>query len=301
MSGSITGIQKGWDNLLQKIVSKYEFPKPDESVQAKDITLNGFWVRVYTPPEGKNESDTVGVYFHGGGWALGSVDQEDALCRLICKHHRMTTVSVEYRLAPKFKYPIPLDDCVEAVRWSLSNLQAKSAVLIGASAGGNLAFGTALRFIEQGNGDLIKGVVALVPVTVHPDAVPESMRGRYTSYKTNADITVNTASAMKTFFEAYDAPADDKFTSCLLYPRLKDLRRVYIAECSADTLRDDARLMKEELESVGVPVTYDAYPGYPHYSWTFPSKHLDVHRQEFLGNAMNGIEWVKGANIKANI
>lgn len=275
------------------MVDKYEFPEPDTSVKTKDITLQNFGLRIYTPPDA-TESQTVGIYFHGGGWALGSVEQEDAICRLISKHHKMTVVSVEYRLAPKHRYPAALDDCVDAVTWSLCNLPAQSVVLIGASAGGNLTFGTALRLIDQGNSERVKGIVALVPVTIHPDAIPAEMKAAYTSYETNANVTVNTQSAMKTFFDTYGAPVDDKYTSCLLHPKLNNLRKAYIAECGVDTLRDDGRLMREALEKAGVPVTYDAYPGYPHYSWTFPSKHLDQHRDEFLLNVLHGIEWVNG-------
>lgn len=64
-----------------------------------------------------------------------------------------------------------------------------------------------------------------------------------------------------------------------------------MTESGTDTLRDDARLMKEKLEAAGVQVKYDAYEGYPHYSWTFPSKHLAGHAQEFFGNMLGGINW----------
>ncbi|RDW65638.1 alpha/beta hydrolase [Aspergillus mulundensis] len=276
------------------MVGKYKVkPTVDNSVQTRDVTLADFWLRVYTPP-GDTSNKPVGVYFHGGGWAMGAVDEEDAFCRLISKHQQMTLVSVEYRLAPEYKYPVPLDDCVEAVKWALENLHPPSVVLIGASAGGNLAFGAALKLIDQGLGGKVSGVVALVPVTVHPDAVPEDLKPRYTSYETNADASVNTASAMKTYFETYGAPPDDIYTSCLLHPKINQLKRVYIAECGADTLRDDAVLMKEALEKAGVSVSYDAYPGFPHYSWTFPSTHLDKHREEFLAKALGGVEWVAG-------
>lgn len=49
--------------------------------------------------------------------------------------------------------------------------------------------------------------------------------------------------------------------------------------------------MKEKLEKEGVQVKYDAYPGYPHYSWTFPSQHLAGHAGEFFGNFAGGIGW----------
>ncbi|KAL4758052.1 alpha/beta hydrolase [Aspergillus foveolatus] len=290
--GSLPELRSSWSEILQKMVAKYEIqPNVDETVHARNVTLDHFWLRVYTPP-GASTSRPAGIYFHGGGWAMGAVDEEDAFCRLVSKHHRMIMVSVEYRLAPKYQYPIPLDDCVEAVKWSLENLQPPSVVLIGASAGGNLAFGAALKLADQHLGGNTQGVVSLVPVTVHPEAVPAALKSRYTSYATNADATVNTDSAMRTYFDAYGAPANDIYTSCLLHPRLGQLKKVYIAECGADTLRDDARLMKDALENAGVPVAYDDYPGYPHYSWTFPSKHLDQHREEFLAKVLEGVKWV---------
>ncbi|KAL2851404.1 Alpha/Beta hydrolase protein [Aspergillus pseudodeflectus] len=311
LSGSLAEIESGWLKILERLVAKYEIPPPDDSVQTEDVTLESFWVRVYTPPEttkrdskastpnAKAKPAPVGIYLHGGGWTMGSVDQEDGFCRLVSKSHNMTIVSVSYRLAPEHKYPAALDDCVDATIWASKYLHASSFILIGASAGGNLAFGTALKLLDRHSDlakNLLNGVVALVPVTVHPDAVPASIKaaGLYNSYEANATATVNTASAMASFFTAYGAPRDDKYTSCLLHPRLRELKKVYIAECGADTLRDDARLMRRKLEREGVPTVYDAYPGFPHYSWTFPSKHLEEHRNVFLGRVMEGVRWVGG-------
>lgn len=223
---------------------------------------------------------------------MGSVDQEDALCRFISKECQMTLLSVEYRLAPKYKCPTALDDCVDATLWALENLAASQVVLVGASAGGNLAFGTALRLIDRGMADEVKGVVALVPVTIHPAAVPEEMKALYISYEEHAENTVNTKSAMMSFWELYGPSPVDPYASCLLHSQLRKLKKVYIAECGTDTLRDDARLMKEELDKAGVPVRYDAYPGFPHYSWNFPSKYLDEHRGKFLGNVLGAVQWV---------
>lgn len=260
-------------------------------MRTEDISLRNCWVRTYTPPTSTGHNP-IGLYFHGGGWVLGSVDQEDALCRLISKQCEMTLVSVEYRLAPKFKSPAALDDCVEASLWALKHFAVNKVVLIGASAGGNLAFGTALRLIDRDMADHVQGVVALVPVTIHPDAVPAHLKPRYTSYDEYDEHTVNTKPAMMTFWDAYGASPTDQYASCLLHPKLGQLARVYIAECGTDTLRDDARLMKEVLENSNVPVQYDAFPGYPHYSWTFPSKHLDEHRHDFLGKVLRALQWI---------
>jgi versiconal hemiacetal acetate esterase len=57
--------------------------------------------------------------------------------------------------------------------------------------------------------------------------------------------------------------------------------------------------MKEKLEGSGVQVRYDAYEGYPHYSWTFPSQHLAGHAEEFFGKLASGIIWAsEGSSAK---
>lgn len=291
LAGSLEDTLKGWGRLMGKLMGLYKFPLPDETVKIEDFQVGEFQVRTYTP-EVVDEGRAPGVYFHGGGWVMGGIDQEDHFCRQLSRNIRMKLVSVGYRLAPQSKFPAALDDGVLATAWALSHFEVPDIVLIGTSSGGNIAFSTALKLIEQGKGSTVKGVVALAPVTVHPDAVPEALKAHYTAYGENADNTINTDSAMLSWFNAYDAHPEDPYLSVLLHEELKGLKKVYITEAGADTLRDDARLMKGALEQAGVPVMYDAYPGYPHYSWLFPSKFLAEHHREFYGGLIKGIHWI---------
>lgn len=291
LSGSLEEIHQTWDKMLLKLAARYQMPPADESVTTHDASLSNAFVRVYKPPSSLC-TETVGLYIHGGGWAMGSVEGEDAICRLMCKSSGMTMISVGYRLAPQDKCPAALDDCVEAAKWALETLSPASILVTGTSAGGNLAFGTALRLIDEGLGEKLQGVLAMVPLTVHPDAVPSNLKGQYTSYDEHAEHTINSKTAMRTFLDTYGAAPEDVYFSPLLHPRLGELKKVYITESGADTLRDDARLMKQALERVGVPVTYDAYPGFPHYSWTFPSPTLVEHQAEFFGNMLRALQWL---------
>lgn len=291
LSGSLEDISKQWNDIFQKLAARYTFQAPDESVTTQDITVSDFWVRTYTPPLARGNEPLV-IYFHGGGWVLGNVDQEDSICRMVSNQCQARVVSVEYRLAPAHKSPAALDDCVAAAKWALDHFSAENVTLMGCSAGGNLAFGSALRLIDEGKSQVVKGVVAVVPVTVHPDVVPVSQKSRYTSYEEHAIHTINTASAMQTFLKTYDASSTDAYFSVLLHPRLQALRKVYMVESGTDTLRDDARLMKEALEQNGVYLKYDDYPGYPHYSWTFPSDCLAEHRQDFNAKLVEGVKFV---------
>lgn len=161
--------------------------------------------RIYTPPNYIPGSKPACVFFHGGGWVMGDLDGEDGYCRKICKDVGIVVVSVDYRLAPKHPFPVPLDDCVASCHWALENseiLKTKPGKIIvsGTSAGANLALAAVLKFIEAGKGEAVQGVVAVVPPTIAPEAVPESLRKKYTSYDEHAQNTVNTAPAMKIFF-----------------------------------------------------------------------------------------------------
>ncbi|KAL2819639.1 Alpha/Beta hydrolase protein [Aspergillus cavernicola] len=291
LDGPYENLMQGWKTILGKLMTRYSFPPPDMSVHTEDEEVNGVRVRIYTPPD--TVDPPVALYFHAGGWVMGSVDEEDGFSRALSKLSGTKILSVDYRLAPEFPFPTPLEDCVEVARWALDRYPSQSVAFIGASAGGNMAFSTALALIDQGRGDRVKGVVGLAPVTVHPDAVPDTKKVQYTSYRENDRVTVNTDSAMRTFLECYGAPPDDPRVSCLLHPRLGELGKVYMAVGGADTLRDDVRLMKEALAELAVSVQCDEYPGYPHFSWLFPCPALKGHQGEFFGNLIRGIRWVE--------
>ncbi|CAI7565622.1 unnamed protein product [Penicillium glandicola] len=288
---TVEDLYKDSEVNMQKIISKYEIPSPDDSVKTEDIKVKDAWVRIFTHPSITGD-EPVGIFMHGGGWIMGSVDHEDAACRHISKSTGMKVVSIGYRLAPEFKFPHGLNDCVEATLWTLEHFSLSSVVLMGGSAGANLAFGVALRLVDAGLGDKVRGIVALVPCTIHPDAVPEGKKECFTSYQENAMHTVNTSAAMKCFLDSYAPRPEDKYFSVLLHPRLKDLKKVYIVECGMDTLRDDARLMKGALEEAGVPIMYDDYPGYPHYFWSYPSPVLAKASEEFHMNMFRAIKWI---------
>ncbi|RMJ28742.1 alpha/beta hydrolase fold protein [Aspergillus sp. HF37] len=290
LDGPYENLMGGWTTLLGKLMSRYSFPPPDPSVQTEDIEVSGIRVRTYIPPDVVGPS--VALYLHGGGWVMGSVEEEDGFCRALSKLSGTKIVSVAYRLAPEFPFPRPLEDCVLAAEWAMDTHPSQSVAVVGTSAGGNLAFSTALTLIEKGLGDRVQGVVGLAPVTVHPDAVPVERKAQHTSYSENDRLTINTGSAMMTFFDSYGAPPQHPQLSCVLHPRLAELNKVYMAVGGADTLRDDVRLMQSALTEARVPVQCDEYSGYPHYSWLFPCPALKEHQGQFFGNLVRGVRWV---------
>jgi versiconal hemiacetal acetate esterase len=209
LHGSVSEILAKYEKIGATLVSKLTFPSPDASVTTKDLTIRpGLQVRIYTPENYKGDRP-VCVFYHGGGWAMGDLDGEDIQVRKICRDAGVVIVSVDYRLAPQHPYPAPLEDCVFAYNWALENtkmLRTTSGVaaVYGTSAGGNLALATALKIVDDGKGNTLVGVVAVVPVTVAPACVPEKLRSSYTSYDEHAEHTINTKSAMEGFFGKLD-------------------------------------------------------------------------------------------------
>ena len=105
-------------------------------------------VRVYRPKERRDRSP--GLYWiHGGGMVLGDVGMDDASCAAIASDLDVVVASVDYRLAPEFPYPTPLEDCYRGLVWFFEQAEALGLdtariAVGGASAGGGLAAGLAL-------------------------------------------------------------------------------------------------------------------------------------------------------------
>ena len=100
-------------------------------------------IRLYRPPGVAATAPAV-VFFHGGGWVWSTLDNYDAICRVIAAEARAVVVSVEYRLAPEHPFPAAADDCLAATKWVVDNsasigVDPARVAVCGDSAGGNLA------------------------------------------------------------------------------------------------------------------------------------------------------------------
>ncbi|WP_154096836.1 alpha/beta hydrolase [Microbacterium testaceum] len=192
------------------------------------------------------------VYFHGGGWVLGSVDSADATCRTLAKTSGLTVVSVGYRLAPESPFPAGLHDGVDAFRWVRDNAArfggtAETVGVGGESAGGNMAAVVAAVTRDDAGGAPAFQIL-FCPVT--------DLSREHRSYELFRDGFFLTAAQMHWYAAHYlsgGGRAEDPLVSPLRAADLAGLAPAYVAVSGFDVLRDEGVAYAERLEAAGVP------------------------------------------------
>ena len=208
----------------------------------------------------------VVVYFHGGGWVLGSHDSDDPLCRDLCQRSGCLIVSVDYRHAPEARFPAAADDAMAALRWVADHAAALGGApgpvaVAGWSAGANLAAVVCQQARDAG-GPAIAGQLLLTPVT---DGTMTTA-----SYQENAEGYVLTAPLMQWFFDYYADPADrsNPKLAPLRAASLADLPPACIVTGQFDPLRDEGVAYAQALAAAGNQVQHIPARGHTHTSMT---------------------------------
>ncbi len=218
--------------------------------------------RLYVPHDVRRNGLTV--FFHGGGFVIGSLETHDHVCRDLCKETGAAVFSVDYRLAPEHKFPAGPDDCLQAVRWAAEHarslgVDASRIVIAGDSAGATLAAVTALRLRDEG-GPVLRAQVLIYPVTdYHTPATP--------SYIENASGYSLTRAAMIRFWGDYvsdEAQALNPHASPLRASSLAGLPGTLVLTAEFDPLRDEGEKYAQRLLNAGVPVTLWRHDGLIH-------------------------------------
>jgi len=220
-------------------------------------------VRVYTPETGRSGALPGLLYFHGGGWLLGSIATHDVFSRSLAAAAGAVVVSVDYRLAPEHKFPAAVEDAWAAIRWiardgAAIGVDPARIAVAGDSAGGNLA-AVICQLARDQDGPALAFQLLLYP-TLDLTADTDSMRAFATGF-------LLTRAAMDWFAREYLADPAQKTDPRASPGRAIDLSRlapalVVAAEC--DVLRDEARAYAERLRSAGGRADYRAIPGVTH-------------------------------------
>ncbi|MCU6452841.1 alpha/beta hydrolase [Sphingomonas sp. A2-49] len=200
------------------------------------------------------------VFFHGGGFVIGTIDTHASFCAEIARVLDVPVVSVDYRLAPEHRWPAAPDDCEAAARWVADSPGAlgrsvTGLILCGDSAGGTLAIVAAMD---------LRDAPAAVPVIVQAPIYPAADTSRpYPSFDAFADGFLLTRDTMLWFADAYAADVAHARGSPLL-GRLDGLPPAVIVTAGLDPIRDQGRAYAAALVQAGVPVTYREAAGTIH-------------------------------------
>ncbi len=238
-------------------------PEPVGNVENRSIPgpAGNIPVRIYTP-KGAGPFPML-VYFHGGGWVLGSLESWDAPCRMLTNLVGCIMVSVDYRLAPEHKFPKPLEDCYAATQWVADNAASingdPARIAIGGdSAGGNLAAAVALMARDHGK-PRIAYQLLVYPVT---DAAMNTG-----SLASCADGYLLTREMMAWFWKQYVRDNADRahpYASPLRAQNLRGLPPALVITAEFDPLHDEGEAYAARMREAGVPVTCTRYDGTIH-------------------------------------
>lgn len=252
------------------------FGKGPQLDAVEDMVIDGdVPVRVYKP--GQAGDLPVVMFFHGGGWVLGSVETHDALCRHLAKLSGAVVVSVDYGLSPENAFPGPLDQCYRATRHVSDNaadfgIHADRLFVAGDSAGGNLAAAVAIRARDEGGPSIAKQIL------IYPVIATDFETTSYQAFAEGHGLTRN---SMIWFWRNYLTGHSD------LNVPLADLRNHELAglppalvlTAEYDVLRDEGEDYADRLESAGVTVQRSRYDGmlhgFVHFAGLFDS-HADA-------------------------
>ena len=239
--------------LKEIISSNHKVPVNGDTIEVREYSSKSI-----------NKSGPSLVYFHGGGWVIGDTDTHDNICRYICKKLNMKIFSVNYRLSPEYKFPIPFNDCFDAYEWISNNavvLEIDSEMISvgGDSAGGNLAASICIQRNKE-NKTLPNAQLLIYPAT-DLRLVTNSMT------KDCSEGFVLTEELMKWFVDHYLDSAElknDPRVSPLLAEKFEGLPPALIITAGFDPLRDEGLQYSEKLKQENVTIVYKEYPTYIH-------------------------------------
>ncbi|QPC69815.1 hypothetical protein HYE68_000567 [Fusarium pseudograminearum] len=266
---------KDWDGSTR--TKKVSLPpggtKPIPVGSINDYHVGRFKVRVYTP---KGQCDERGwpvlIWFHGGGWAVGGLNNGTDLCCWACEKARCLVVSVDYGLAPEHPFPAAVEDSIDAVRWvasspaELQKIDTSRISISGTSSGANLAIVAALSASNPGAA-LPTARPSLSNTIVHPPVslllfipVVDNTATVDGVWKPNAETAPwLTPSRMEWYRKLYfnqDEHRSRWDASPNLAPDtlLKKIPRTWMAIAEMDILATEASTFSQQLKGLGVDV-----------------------------------------------
>lgn len=250
----------------REVMGKMRVPlEPEPTHEVRDIAIPGplgdIPARLYRPSAATDLP--VLVWYHGGGWVIGDLDGSDPTCRAIANAAGVAVVSVDYRMAPEYKFPAPFEDCYAAAKWISKHgaeigVDGSKLAVGGDSAGGNLAASVAIAALERGGPKITKQLL-IYPVTDYNFGTA--------SYASNANGYLLTIGSMRWFWNHYlNTPLEgfNHLASPLQKANLSGLPPALVITAEFDPLCSEGEAYAARLQAAGVEVEAKRYDGMIH-------------------------------------
>ncbi len=193
------------------------------------------------------EPGPVMVFYHGGGFVIGTLDTYEAYCAEAARMLDIPVISIDYRLAPEHKWPAAPDDCEAATRWIAENIPCTGLVTSGDSAGGNLTIVTTMALRDKPAAVPVIAQFPIYPVVADHDD--------WASYHDHNDGKLLTADVMQWFKKSY-AAEESHIRSAPLGHNHAGMPPTLVMTAGLDPLRDQGRAYAAALIAAGVPTIY---------------------------------------------
>lgn len=240
---------------LQKVFvtpSKSRFQYLDQKIYSADQS-HEIPIRIFRPK--KLMSSDIILFFHGGGWVLGNIDTYTKDCRRLADQMGRIVLAVDYLKAPENPYPAGFDDCYHVAQVLLSRPDltgikgARNIIIVGNSAGGNLAAAVSLRLRNEGK-PLPSKQILINPVTYwrHDEASP------FKSVEENGYDYGLTAKKMQEYMEMYEpdeVKRQNPYIAPLMTEDFSNQPDTLVISSEFDPLRDEGEVYGYMLLEAG--------------------------------------------------
>lgn len=219
--------------------------------------------RRYRPLGASTAALATLIYYHGGGFVIGTIETHDSTCRRLANKSRCQVISIDYRLAPEHPFPAPIDDGLAAFRHIRDNatafgVDANRLAVGGDSAGGGMAAVICQTCRTTGE------TAPAFQMLIYPATDSSRQSASRVAF---ADGYYLTKDVIDWFWSAYVPAGNDSADlrlSPLLAPDFSGLPPAFVLTAGFDPLRDEGRAYAERLIDAGVKTTYANYPGTIH-------------------------------------
>ncbi len=216
------------------------------------------------------------LFFHGGGFTIGSLDTHDRLCRRLASGAQCSVISIDYRLAPEFAFPAAFDDAFASLHWLIENassmgIDPNKIAVAGDSAGGTLAAACALHARDQ-------GLPLLAQFLIYPGLAKDKSSQSYQRYGNGYLLDHDTVDWFFKHFLMSDNDLSDWRFAPLNFANLNGVAPAWLALAEFDPLVDDGLAYAQRLREANVPTQCTNYAGMMHAFFQHGG-HMRVARQ----------------------